>query len=62
MDPDGVTNWAMIMMCFAYAGAGWITLAGVHFYVKRRRQAPHTQKDAATGYGKSWQSNSQSNF
>ncbi len=62
MDPDGVTNWLMIGMCFGYAGAGWLMIASAHFWVKRRRKQPVGQQGVATGYGKSWQSNSQSNF
>ncbi|MBE7490155.1 MAG: hypothetical protein HS108_00105 [Planctomycetes bacterium] len=62
MDPDGATNWAVIAMCFAYSALGWIALAGVHFYIKRRRKGPQTQQEAAAGYARSWHSNSQSNF
>lgn len=62
MDPEGTTNWALIVMCFAYAGIGWLALAGVHLYVRRRRKGQQTQQQVAKGYGASWQSNSQSNF
>lgn len=62
MDPDGTTNWAMIVMCFAYASIGWLALGCVHFYIKRRKQGPQNQQQVAKGYGTSWQSNSQSNF
>lgn len=62
MDPEGTTNWAMIVMCFAYSAIGWMALAGVHFYIKRRKQGPQNQQQVAKGYGASWQSNSQSNF
>lgn len=62
MDPDGATNWLIIAMCFTYAALGWAVLAGLHFHLRRRRRGPHTQRDVAAAYLKSWQSNSQSNF
>ncbi|MBK9974787.1 MAG: hypothetical protein IPP14_08440 [Planctomycetes bacterium] len=62
MDPDGVTNWLVIGMCFGYAGIGWLMIAGAHFWIRRRRRQPAGQQGVATGYGESWRSNSQSNF
>ena len=62
MDPDGTTPWYAIIMMFAYAGAGWAVFAGVYLWMRRRRAVPLTARQAATGYGESWQTNSQADL
>lgn len=52
MDP---TPWGLILIMFAYAFAGWAALFAIHWHIRRRRTAPKTAREAAIGYGESWQ-------
>jgi hypothetical protein len=49
------TPWGLICVMFAYAFAGWAVLLAIHFHMKRRR-TPRSAREAAQGYGDSWQS------
>jgi hypothetical protein len=49
------TPWGLICVMFAYAFAGWAVLVAIHFHMKRRR-TPRSAREAAQGYGDSWQS------
>lgn len=48
------TPWALIFIMFAYAFAGWAVLFAMHYHM-RRRAGPRNAREAAQGYGQSWQ-------
>lgn len=49
------TPWALIIVMFGYAFAGWAVLFAVHYHIKRQREGPRNAREAAQGYGESWQ-------
>ena len=49
------TPWELIGVMFAYAFAGWAALFAIHYHIRRRRTQARTAREAAQGYGESWQ-------
>ncbi|MCA8910680.1 MAG: hypothetical protein KDB82_03160 [Planctomycetes bacterium] len=48
------TPWALILMMFSYAFVGWAALFAIHYHVRKRRTQAPTARQAAIGYGQSW--------
>jgi hypothetical protein len=50
-----VTPWPLIVSMFLYAALGWAALWAVHYRLWGARR-PRGARQAASGYGESWQS------
>jgi hypothetical protein len=61
--PEGMhTPWELIIAMFAYAFAGWGVLFLIHRAVASRSRAPQSAREAARGYGASWNSSRTADF